>query len=122
MNKIKEQLKSVSQSLVSLSKRVDKLSKEVDKVQPSKKAPPKIASVKRKTAAKEAAAEKAAAGQSMTVLGSVLDAVKWSRKGTTIAALKEKTGLNSRQISNALYKLSKKGMVETKTRGLYVAK
>jgi hypothetical protein len=34
--------------------------------------------------------------------------------------LKSKTGLDSRQLSNALYKLSKKHLVRAKSRGLYV--
>jgi hypothetical protein len=40
----------------------------------------------------------------------------------TIATLKAKTKLDSRQLSNALYKLSKKGMIRTKSRGVYVKK
>jgi hypothetical protein len=36
--------------------------------------------------------------------------------------LKAKTGLNPRQLSNALYKLSKKGTIVAKSRGLYVQK
>jgi len=48
--------------------------------------------------------------------------IKRSKKGATIATLKTKTGLDSRQLSNALYKLSKKRMVHAKSRGLYVSK
>jgi predicted Rossmann fold nucleotide-binding protein DprA/Smf involved in DNA uptake len=40
----------------------------------------------------------------------------------TVAQLKTKTQLNARQLSNALYKLSKKGMVEAPSRGLYLKK
>ena len=45
---------------------------------------------------------------------------KVRQKGATIATLKTKTGLDSRQLSNALYKLSKKRLVRAKSRGLYV--
>jgi predicted Rossmann fold nucleotide-binding protein DprA/Smf involved in DNA uptake len=122
MKKMKDELKSISRSLVSLSKHVDKLSKQVEKVQPAKKAAPKKASPKKKTAVKKTAVKKTKTAKSETVLGSVLDVIKRSRKGVTIAALKEKTGLDSRQISNALYKLSKKGSISSKSRGMYVAK
>jgi predicted Rossmann fold nucleotide-binding protein DprA/Smf involved in DNA uptake len=50
----------------------------------------------------------------------VLDVIKRSRNGATIAALKTKTELESRQLSNALYKLSKKGKIKAKSRGVYI--
>jgi predicted Rossmann fold nucleotide-binding protein DprA/Smf involved in DNA uptake len=55
-----------------------------------------------------------------TVLERVLDVIKHSKNGETIAALKTKTNLESRQLSNALYKLSKKGKIKAKTRGTYI--
>ena len=59
-------------------------------------------------------------GEVRTVLDSVFDVVRRSRNGATIAKLKEKTGLSPRQLSNALYKLTKKGLVHTQSRGVYV--
>jgi predicted Rossmann fold nucleotide-binding protein DprA/Smf involved in DNA uptake len=56
------------------------------------------------------------------MLDSVLDIIKRTKKGVTVAQLKEKTQLNARQLSNALYKLTKKGKIQTKSRGLYVKK
>ena len=120
MKQMKDQLKSISKSLVSLSKQVDKLSKQVDKLQPAKKAVAKRAAPKRRPAVRKAAARKVAGAKSMTVLDTVYNVIKRSRKGVSIAVLREKTGLDSRQLSNALYKLSKKGMVRTKSRGIYV--
>ena len=58
--------------------------------------------------AKVAAVKKAPAGQA-TILGSVLSTVKRSKNGIAIDKIKEKTGLEQRQLSNALYKLSKNG-------------
>ncbi|MCD4788028.1 MAG: hypothetical protein K8R09_07400 [Desulfobacterales bacterium] len=58
----------------------------------------------------------------MTVIDSVFEVIKRSRKGATIVNLKEKTGFDSRQLSNALYKLSKRGMIVSKTRGVYMKK
>jgi hypothetical protein len=127
MKKMKDQLKSISKSLVSLSKQVDRLTKQVDKLQPAKKAAPKKAvqkkaAPKRKPAARKKVAKKPAAGKSTTVLDTVYNAIKRSRSGVSIAALKAKTKLDSRQLSNALYKLSKKGQVQAKSRGVYVKK
>jgi len=131
MKKVKAQLKVLSKNLVSLSKQVDKISKQVDKMQPATKT-----TAKRKPAAKRttaaapkrvvkrtrAAATTTRAARGSTVLDSVLNAIKRSKRGVSIEQLKAKTGLNPRQLSNALYKLSKKGTIVAKSRGLYVQK
>jgi predicted Rossmann fold nucleotide-binding protein DprA/Smf involved in DNA uptake len=140
MKKMKAQLKTISKSLVSLSKQVDRLTKQVDKLQPApKKAAPKKMAAKRKTVARKTVAKKRApaktrkrtpakvtrkapAKKAPTVLDSVHNVIKRSRSGVTIATLKSKTKLDSRQLSNALYKLSKKGLVRAKSRGVYVKK
>ena len=118
MKSIKTQLKTISKSLASLSKQVERITKQVDKLQPVKKAPAKRKKVVRKVAVRK----KAAPARGKTVLDTVYSVIKRSKKGATIATLKTKTGLDSRQLSNALYKLSKKRMVRAKSRGLYVKK
>jgi hypothetical protein len=55
-----------------------------------------------------------------TVLESVYAAIRRSRNGASIAHLKSRTRLEDRQLSNALYKLTRKGMVHTRSRGVYV--
>ena len=117
MNNLKSQLKTVSKSLAALSKQVEKLSNQVEKPNAVKKAV-----AKKPTAAKKAAAKKAAPAGGKTVLDTVLDVIKRSKKGVSVAQLKTKTQLDARQLSNALYKLSKKGMVQAPSRGLYVKK
>ncbi len=133
MTQESNQLKSIAKHLATLSKQVEKLSKQVDKgraanktaakstVRKSKakslpksksKATPKAAAPARK--AKPASEDKGA-----TVLKSVFDVIKKSKKGISIAQLKEKTDLNPRQLSNALYKLTKKGSIKSMSRGIY---
>ena len=119
MKKIQTQLKTISKSLASLSKQVERITKQVDKLQPAKKAPAKRKAAVRK---KVAVRRKAAPARGTTVLDTVYGVIKRSKKGATIATLKTKTGLDSRQLSNALYKLSKKRLVHAKSRGLYVKK
>jgi lambda repressor-like predicted transcriptional regulator len=118
MKKIQTQLKTISKSLASLSKQVERITKQVDKLQPAKKAPAK----RKKAVRKVAVRRKTAPAKGKTVLDTVYGVIKRSKKGATIATLKTKTGLDSRQLSNALYKLSKKRMVYAKSRGLYVKK
>ena len=125
MKRIQTQLKTISKSLVSLSKQVERITKQVEKLQPAKKAAAKGKKTVRKAAVRRKAAparRKAAAAKGKTVLDTVYGVIRRSKNGATIATLKTKTGLDSRQLSNALYKLSKKRMVRAKSRGLYVKK
>ncbi len=116
MKNLQNELKNVSKTLASLSKKVEKLSSSVQK----QKTVNKVAA--KKPAAKKAAVKRAPSSGGKTVLDTVFDAIKRSKKGVTVAQLKTKTQLNARQLSNALYKLSKKGMVEAPSRGLYLKK
>lgn len=130
MPKLQAELKAVSKSLTALSKQVERISKQVDKLQPAKKAaakrkaaPARRAAPGRKAAsARKPAAKKAAAARGKTVLDAVFDAIKRTKNGVTVAQLKQRTKLDARQLSNALYKLSKKGQVYAKSRGLYIKK
>lgn len=85
------------------------------KAAPKKKAPKKSAPV-----AADPSAPAAAAGESM--LDSILGMISKSRNGITVERLKKRTNLQARQVSNALYKLTKKGKIETLSRGVYVKK
>ena len=132
MKKIKAQLKTLSKSMAAISKQVEKITNQVDKLQAPKKAAPAKKAVAKKKAAKKkvvkkkavkkAAAKKAAPAKQVTMLDAVFDVIKRSKKGVTVTQLREKTKLDSRQLSNALYKLTKKGVIQTKARGLYVKK
>ena len=83
---------------------------------------PSLAAPKRKPAARKTVTKRTPAAKSTTVLDTVFNIIKRNRNGVSIAALKAKTKLDSRQLSNALYKLSKKGQVRAKSRGVYVKK
>jgi len=144
---VQSQLKTVKKKLTDLGKQLERLGREAAKFEAaSKKAAQKKATrkkavkktaakkttakkatarkpaAKKKVAKKKAPAKKAPAKKGVTVLDKVYNAIKGSRKGVTISQLKTKTQLDSRQLSNALYKLSKKGMVYAKSRGVYVKK
>jgi predicted Rossmann fold nucleotide-binding protein DprA/Smf involved in DNA uptake len=116
MKNLQSQLKTVSKNLASLSKQVEKLSSQVGQTKTVK------TSTTKKPAVKKTAAKKTAVAGGKTVLDTVYDAIKRSKKGVTVAQLKTKTQLDARQLSNALYKLSKKGMVQAPSRGLYLKK
>ncbi len=117
MKNLQSQLKTVSKSLAALSNKWR--SSQIRSKQPKAV---KKAAAKKPAAVKKAAAKKSSPAGGKTVLDTVLDVIKRSKKGVTVAQLKTKTQLDARQLSNALYKLSKKGMVEAPSRGLYVKK
>ena len=119
MSAAKDQLAGIAKSLASLAKQVEKISKQVAKTKAAKAAKAPAA---KKKAVKKRPAKKAAAPKTATVLDMVFDAVRRSRNGITIAKLKDKTGLESRQLSNALYKLTKRDKIVAKSRGVYIKK
>ena len=139
MKKLESQLKSVAKSLATLSKQVEKASQQIGKLQsvkpaPSKRTSTRKASPKKKTAAKKTTAKKTVAKKAPAkkttakkttakktgVLDTVLGLVSRSKKGVDVVTLKSKTGFGSRQVSNALYKLSKRGQIKSASRGVYV--
>ena len=127
MKKVKDQLKTIAKSLLSLSMKVEKIAEQVDALRSVKPAPAEKKAVAKKAVAKKPAEKKPAAAKAsppkqLTVLNAVFDTIKRTKKGITVAQLKEKLDLNAKQLSNTLYKLSKKGKIEAKSRGLYFKK
>ena len=128
MKKVKDPLKTIAKSLLSLSMKVEKIAEKIDALRPVKPAPAAKKTVAKKAVAKKPAekkkppAAKASPPKQLTVLDTVFDSIKKTKKGVTVAQLKENLGLNAKQLSNALYKLSKKGKIEPKSRGLYFKK
>ena len=134
MNKLQSQIKAIAKNLTSIADKLEKLNAQIGKETPkkaAKAAPAKKKAVSKPSASKPVASKKPAkkapakkeapaAADKNTVLESVLDVIAKSRNGSDIASLKSKTGLESRQLSNALYKLSKKGQIKTVSRGVYV--
>jgi predicted Rossmann fold nucleotide-binding protein DprA/Smf involved in DNA uptake len=114
MKKSQSELKAVSKSLAALTQKVERLAQQAALAQPAPKAAPAG-----KASAKKG---KAAAAGGKTVLDTVYDAIKRTKKGVTVVQLKQKTNLDARQLSNALYKLSKKGQIHAISRGLYAKK
>lgn len=51
----------------------------------------------------------------------VVGIVRRSRKGVTVARIKEKTGFDDKQIRNFIYKAQRQGKIKNKSRGVYVS-
>ena len=124
MQKIQTQLKAIAKTLLGLSEKLQKVTEQVGTRRVAKPAAaPKVKPARvKKSSAKAAVVAKESAEDKSTVLGTVFDTIKKSRKGITIAKLKDKTNLGTRQVSNAHYKLTKRGDIEARARGLYFKK
>lgn len=130
MKKLQAQIKTIAKNLAALADKLEKINAQMVGAPAKAKAAPKKAAAKKAAAKpkKKAAAKKKAPAQKAkaadtgksTVLESVYDVIAKSRNGATISNLRSKTGLESRQLSNALYKLGKKGQIKTVSRGVYV--
>ena len=124
MKKIQTQLKAITKTLLGLSEKLQKVTDQVETLRGAKPAsPPKAKTIRvKKSRGKTAITAKESTANKATVLDTVFDTIKKSRKGITIAKLKDKTSLGTRQVSNALYKLTKRGDIEARSRGLYFKK
>jgi hypothetical protein len=110
MKKLQDQLTEVSKALAGLFKKVNQIKRRIDTLSSAQGAGPRRG---RRPGSK-------AQMRQDTLLDSIYKAIRNSRNGISILQLKAKTALDERQISNALYKLTKKGMVRTKSRGVYI--
>ncbi|MCB2147559.1 MAG: type IV toxin-antitoxin system AbiEi family antitoxin domain-containing protein [Deltaproteobacteria bacterium] len=152
MKDVQKELIAISTTLSSLVQQMEKMAEAIEKgsgmaapkmkAKPAKKAkaPAKktTASAKKtksaspkKTVKKKAAKKSApataqtpspAAADAPTMLDNIFGMISRSRGGITVEKLKKRAGLEARQVSNALYKLTQKGKIETLSRGVYVKK
>jgi len=139
MKDAQKKLLAISRTLTSLVKQVEKmaadLEKESGKAAPVKKAKTAVKKAKAKAKTAKAAPKKKAPKKSAptaakakpaaggnTMLDNIYGMISRSRKGITVERIKKRTGLEPRQVSNALYKLTKKGQIETLSRGVYIKK
>jgi len=115
MKKFQDQLSEVSKTLSELFKKVNQMKRRINKLSSATA----TGSKRGRPPGRQAPGRPARVRQD-TLLDSIYKAIRRSRKGISIVELKSKIALDDRQISNALYKLTKKGMVRTKSRGVYI--
>ena len=92
-----------------------------------KKKPPKPKTGKVKAlpgkAGKKAAPQKISAGKNKpkALFETVVGIVRESRKGVTVAMIREKTGFGEIQIRNVIYRARQQGKIKSKERGVYIS-
>jgi predicted Rossmann fold nucleotide-binding protein DprA/Smf involved in DNA uptake len=143
MKDVQKELVTITATLSSLVDQIEKIAEAIEteggKAEPAKKTKAvkkaKAPATKTRVAAKKAAKGKprtptkaadipdsSATADGQTMLDNIYGMISRSRAGITVERLKKRTGLEARQVSNALYKLTKKGKVETLSRGIYIKK
>ena len=76
---------------------------------------------RKKTAAKKVVFRGKAKVKVETLFDTVVGIVRRSKKGVTLGRIREKTGLDDKQIRNSIYKAKKQGMIKNLKRGVYVS-
>jgi pantothenate kinase len=110
MKKVANDLKSIARQLNTLAKKTESLAKSFQKTAKAapKKKPARVA--KKKAAAK---------GRAATPTDQVLTIMKRFKKGITVEALRGKSGLTEKQISNIVHRACQKGKMKRIGRGMY---
>jgi pantothenate kinase len=110
MKKVANDLKSIARQLNTLAKKTESLAKSFQKTAKAapKKKPARVA--KKKAAAK---------GRAATPTDQVLTIMKRFKKGISVEALRGKSGLTEKQISNIVHRACQKGKMKRIGRGMY---
>jgi hypothetical protein len=109
MATLQDDIRRISRALLDLNRRLEAIAARIDRPGPA--AGP---------GARRGARRGGPGVRRDTVLEAVYAAIRRSRNGASIAQLKHRTDLEDRQLSNALYKLTRKGIIQTRARGVYV--
>jgi len=92
--------------------------KKSSKSAPKRPSPkPVIGKPKRKTTSKKVPIKT----RSQSAFDTVVGIVRKSRKGVAVAQIREKTGLDDKQIRNCIYKAKRQGKIKNHKRGVYVS-
>ncbi|MEW5908392.1 MAG: hypothetical protein AB1659_01175 [Thermodesulfobacteriota bacterium] len=111
MKKIEKEISAVAKKIAALGRQLDRIATQISKGKPKSTAAKKTGT---------AARTRKKAGKKASLVDQVIHVIGKAKKGLNIPALKKKTGLGDRQLSNVLYKLTKKGIVKTEARGIYI--
>lgn len=106
-----------SKKRVKAAKKTSKTKKPVKRTPEKTKGKSALGKSGKKTASKKATSRKKAKSPFDTVVG----IVRRSRKGVTVARIREKTGFDDKEIRNFIYKAKRQGKIKNLKRGVYVS-
>ncbi len=125
MKTLQDQLQLLSSTLVTLSKQLEMISTHMNAIPFSKIQAGFFTEENFKPEGRAGADNLAGLSENpfevaIPVLETVYDIIRRNRRGTSVMDLREKTGFGPRQVSNAVYKLSQRGRIKSKGRGVYI--
>lgn len=132
MTNLENELRTISKTLLGLSEKLDEIlssleagNESIDTDKPQASSPNKSKksnAIKGEPAKTEKVSSKAgdATGKPTTMIDAVYETIKNSRKGISIDEMKKIFGLSSKKLGDILYKLTKRGKVQTIERGVYI--
>jgi hypothetical protein len=112
------QLKALAKNLKELANSLHKVADGLES-QPKSSAKAKTKKAATPKAKKPAAAKAKQAAKSTTKKDNILKMIRRARKDLNIAALKKKTGYDTRTINNAVYRLKKENLIISPSKGVY---
>jgi len=117
MKQIIKDLKAVNKEIKALMRKTESMGKKITKLE-------KASTKKRKTKIKAMAKKKVISKKvkEISIPDTVFGVMKRSKKKFDSAMLTKKTGLRRQQVQDALFKLKKRGMIQSVGRGVYVKK
>jgi len=95
--------------------------KTVKKKKPLSPAPEKAKTATGKSGEKSAAKQATPKKKAKSVFDTVVGIVRKSKKGVTVALIREKTGFDDKQIRNCIYRAKKQDKIKSLKRGIYVS-
>ena len=117
MKQLKEDLKAVNKELKALIRKTESIEKKIAKIE-------RTSTKKRKAKVKAKATKKVISkkAKKISIPDTVFGVMKRSKKKFDSAMLTKKTGLRKQQVQDALFKLKKRGMIQSVGKGVYVKK
>jgi len=112
MKNIKKNLQTVNKDLKALIKKTETLIKSIDKIEKQKAV--------KKPKAKAKAVPSVKKADQKTAFETIMGIIYRSRKGVTMAQLKEKSGFDAKKIANIIYKGKKRGNIKSINKGVYL--
>ena len=120
MKELEKFLKVLSDGMRTLAQGVEGLAVKVDELastqSPPTKPPPRKSTEESSKMAPKKTSTSTAQG---TATDAVLAVIKRSKKGVNVVTLKQKTGFDEKKIHNIIYKLKKKGLIKSVSKGVY---
>ena len=111
MQDLKMSLKKVSSDLKKMAGQVERLTGKLEAQSKAK------AESAKKTVAKKVSKKTAT---QPTAADTVYKVIARYKKGANMAAIKQKSGYDSKKINNLVYKLKKQGKIKSEAKGVYV--